>query len=317
MADVYLKGIGVIAKLLVREGGRVKPFQPPERETGEVSPQPITTEVTGPNLIQNEVDRLTKIHNSPEYKKAQADWMTARGKYGLHAKETLVLRDKLLNLGHQPIVKVPLPAAEKVVAEGKEQAGFPEQKAILDKLGAFTVIHTHSDGDLTVKHGDKVYVVTTEGQLFEEKPSNPTIAPTKLSMPTTGETITELKRRLAKELYRMEMDLAGGGRIAGKPCDCLSAKHHFGIEATAEELMSYESNPVYGKITAWLNNHTEDFKPGNINKNDVEYYRAMIPDVRIFRKEVMGTESLLAMLNDSEKEKVMKMAKDRKDKVVE
>lgn len=42
-----------------------------------------------------------------------------------------------------------------------------------------------------------------------------------IAMPTTEETVAELKRRLAKEIYAFEKDLLAGGRIAGKPCDCL------------------------------------------------------------------------------------------------
>ena len=40
-----------------------------------------------------------------------------------------------------------------------------------------------------------------------------------IDMPTTAETVDELRRRLAKELYRMELDLVGGGRIPNRACD--------------------------------------------------------------------------------------------------
>lgn len=56
-------------------------------------------------------------------------------------------------------------------------------------------------------------------------------------LPTMEETIEELRHRLGKELYRMELDLISGGRIAGRPCDCLGKKHTLGLEATAEELL--------------------------------------------------------------------------------
>ena len=35
-------------------------------------------------------------------------------------------------------------------------------------------------------------------------------------LPTTGETGDELRRRVGKELYKFEVDLLGGARIAGK-----------------------------------------------------------------------------------------------------
>ncbi len=109
-------------------------------------------------------------------------------------------------------------------------------------------------------------------------------------MPTTQQTIEELKRRLAKELYRLELDLGGGLRINNLPCDCAGYKHSFGVEATAEELMSYEHNPLYGKILAWYATHLPEFEPAEIMRHDAEYYRAMIPDLRGFRKELLGTE---------------------------
>ena len=108
-------------------------------------------------------------------------------------------------------------------------------------------------------------------------------------MPTTAETLAELKRRLGKELYRAEMDLQGGARIAGKPCDCLSAKHRGGIEATAEELMSYERNPVYGQVIDWFNQHAPEFEPAEIAKRPPEYYQGLAPEVRALRKQVVTT----------------------------
>lgn len=121
------------------------------------------------------------------------------------------------------------------------------------------------------------------------------INPSGLSLPTTAETLTELKRRLAKELYRVELDLQNGLRIAGKPCDCAGAKHNFGIEATAEELMSYESNPVYQEVISWYNRHLPEFEPAEIEKKPLDYYQKMVPDIRNFRKKIMGTDDVRAM----------------------
>ncbi|MFA5391742.1 MAG: hypothetical protein WC331_10010 [Candidatus Omnitrophota bacterium] len=117
-----------------------------------------------------------------------------------------------------------------------------------------------------------------------------------IEMPTTAETIAMLKDRLGKELYRIELDLQNGGRIAGRPCDCLSKKHRLGIEATAEELMSYERSPVYGQIVAWLDEHAPSFDPKVIAKTPASYYQQLTPDVRDFRKQVMGTEDLGSIL---------------------
>ena len=132
----------------------------------------------------------------------------------------------------------------------------------------------------------------------------PLEAKQRTALATTEETIDELKRRLGKELYRMEMDLQGGGRIANRPCDCLSKKHTLGIEATAEELMSYEANPVYGQIVSWLRAHEAEFEPEEIAKRPPDYYQSLAPEVRRFRKQVMGTGKLGPLLSTEEKEMV-------------
>lgn len=105
-----------------------------------------------------------------------------------------------------------------------------------------------------------------------------------IEAPTTQETVAALRDRLVKELYRLEMDLQGGARIAGKPCDCLSRKHLQGIEATAEELMSYENNPVYSQIVGWLELHRAEFEPSVIATVDPYYYQSLAPEIREFRK---------------------------------
>jgi len=137
-----------------------------------------------------------------------------------------------------------------------------------------------------------------------EAVSRPTSASLPTPLPTTEETIQELKRRLGKELYRMELDLQAGARIANRPCDCLGAKHNLGLEATAEELMSYETNPIYGEIIDWLHRHELEFEPEEIAKKPPEYYQSLAPEVRRFRKEVMGTETASKELTLDEAKKL-------------
>lgn len=112
----------------------------------------------------------------------------------------------------------------------------------------------------------------------------------------------------------MELDLQGGGRLGPRqaPCDCLSRKHHLGIEATAEELMSYETSPLYGQIVSWLNQHAAEFEPAEISKRPSHYYQALTPEIRAFRKELMGTEHLLPLLNEKEKEELEHKLKQKK-----
>ena len=121
-------------------------------------------------------------------------------------------------------------------------------------------------------------------------------------LPTNEETRQVLRRRLAKELYRAELDLAGGLRIAGKPCDCLDSKHSLGLEATAEELIPNESdNPVYQEILVWLrDNHPKVTIEAISSGKYAEEYPQMAAQFRDFRKRIMGTTALTAMIQPKE-----------------
>lgn len=116
-------------------------------------------------------------------------------------------------------------------------------------------------------------------------------------LPTTEETTAELKRRLAKELYRAELDLSNKLRIAGKPCDCLEYKHSLGLQAAAEELIAQEpTNRVYSEIIQWL----EDNRPkltieAIASRKYDEEYPMMASEFKAFRKRIMGTTELRAM----------------------
>ncbi len=123
-----------------------------------------------------------------------------------------------------------------------------------------------------------------------------------VGLPTTAETVAELRRRLGKELYSMEMDLRNGSRINDKPCDCLWGKHALGLEAMAEELMSMDPRPVYKLIIDWLKQHEPVFRVEAIAQHPSEFYQAIVPEARAFRKEVMGTERLGAILTPEQRE---------------
>ena len=62
--------------------------------------------------------------------------------------------------------------------------------------------------------------------------------------PTPEETTQGLKRRLGKKLYRARLDISNKLRIAGKPGDCLDAKHTPGLEAVAVCAMLSTSSGV-------------------------------------------------------------------------
>jgi len=121
-------------------------------------------------------------------------------------------------------------------------------------------------------------------------------------LPTTEETTQELKRRLGKELYRAELDLSNKLRIAGKPCDCLESKHTLGLEAAAEELISQEpNNPVYSEITEWIKHNQPKLTIEAISSGqyDAEYPK-MAAEFKGFRKRIMGTTALHAMIQPKE-----------------
>jgi len=141
-------------------------------------------------------------------------------------------------------------------------------------------------------------------------------------LPTTEETRQVLRRRLAKELYRAELDLAGGLRIAGKPCDCLDSKHSLGLEAAAEELISSEpDNPVYQEILVWLKqNHPKVTIEAIASGQYKEEYPSMAGQFREFRKRIMGTATLTAMIEPKEQislEEAKKLAAEEAAKEVE
>jgi hypothetical protein len=46
---------------------------------------------------------------------------------------------------------------------------FPKLKEALFKLGDYELVQVHDDGDLTVRSGGKLWVVTTNGKIFEQK----------------------------------------------------------------------------------------------------------------------------------------------------
>lgn len=121
--------------------------------------------------------------------------------------------------------------------------------------------------------------------------------------PTTEETIAMLKRKLAKEAYKVEIDLANGLLIAGKPCDCLSDKHSLLFEALVEEAIPLDPrNPIYRKLMDWINaalpkSTFEAIRSGRYNAE----YPLMASEMRDFRKGLVGTTSLTAMIEPSTK----------------
>ena len=112
-------------------------------------------------------------------------------------------------------------------------------------------------------------------------------------MPTAEQTTYELKRRLARELYRAELDLVGGLKIADRACDCLSEKHSLMLEAAAEELISQDpANGVYRDIIDWIHTNQAKVTPEAITAGTYAgQYPVMAAQFKKFRKDVLGTTS--------------------------
>jgi hypothetical protein len=139
---------------------------------------------------------------------------------------------------------------------------------------------------------EEAEVKTSELKVFDVPAVQP--APKRIpsvALPTHEETANELKRRLGRELYKAELDLAAGLKIAGKPCTCLESKHTLELEAGAEELVPEDpGNPVYTEIVSWISHNQHKVTPEAIasGKYAAEYPQ-MAAQFRDFRKRVMGT----------------------------
>jgi hypothetical protein len=133
-----------------------------------------------------------------------------------------------------------------------------------------------------------------------QKLIGPVAVATPIALPTREETNQELKRRLARELYRAELDLAGGLKIAGKPCDCLSNKHTLGLEAMAEELISADpNNPVYNEIIRWIKDNAPKLTVEAIDSGKyAQEYPGLASQFKDFRKRILGTDAFQAMVTN-------------------
>ena len=124
----------------------------------------------------------------------------------------------------------------------------------------------------------------------------PSYQPSAVSLPTSDETVRELKRRLGRELYKAELDLAAGLLIAGKPCTCLESKHTLQLEAAAEELISEDpDNTVYLDIIQWIKTNQPKVTVEAIHSGKyAAEYPHMSNEFKNFRKRVMGTVGTVA-----------------------
>ena len=120
------------------------------------------------------------------------------------------------------------------------------------------------------------------------------------------ETIDYQKREIGKELLILEKHLQQGCKIAGKGCDCCQ-KHPLTLEALAEETVGMTAEPVYSELKGWVRELSPKTtaEASSSGKYDEEYPQ-MAVRAREFRKKILGTTDLAAVLSPETRKAVEK-----------
>ncbi len=105
----------------------------------------------------------------------------------------------------------------------------PEQEAALARLVPYNVVKVHDDGDLTIWSGDRAYVVTTEGQVFEEE--SEAIPKTEPAPGTPEVTIPTLREMIVSKTYP---GAPSGIRITVFPTRSFSYPNKFSLFSSTE-----------------------------------------------------------------------------------
>jgi hypothetical protein len=113
-------------------------------------------------------------------------------------------------------------------------------------------------------------------------------AKSNIDMPSTEDTISELKRELVKQLNEAVGDLSRGLMIINRPCSCLELKHQLEIEGAAEELIPMDpDNTVYNEIIQWFKDNGYKVIPEAIVSGKFkEEYPRMASQFRSFRDRI-------------------------------
>ncbi|GAI15681.1 unnamed protein product, partial [marine sediment metagenome] len=118
------------------------------------------------------------------------------------------------------------------------------------------------------------------------------------------------KRELGKELLLLEAHLREGCRIpptTGEPCDCCSPKHTVTIEALALETYGMTGDPIYQELAKWANEIERKTTIPEIESGRHNYGEDAV-EGRKYRKKILGSESLGALLAPSEHSQIANMA---------
>jgi len=127
---------------------------------------------------------------------------------------------------------------------------------------------------------------------------------------TTEETIAYQKRELGKELLLLEKHLREGCRIpptTGEPCDCCTPKHTVTIEALALETYGMTADPIYQELAKWAEEIERKTTIPEIESGRHNYGGDAV-QARGYRKKLLGSESLGALLAPSERLQIAERA---------
>ncbi len=119
-----------------------------------------------------------------------------------------------------------------------------------------------------------------------------------------AETVAYQDRELGKALLLMELHLQQRCKINGIPCDCCE-KHPMTIEALAEEALGMTGNSQYSDITDWAKRVAPQTSAVASASGDYdELYPQLAQEARVFRKRIMGTEDIKALISPEERERI-------------
>ena len=152
--------------------------------------------------------------------------------------------------------------------------------------------------------------MTSTAQDTEKAPKIEPQSLTVGSKVTTEETIAYQKRELGKELLLLEKHLREGCRIpptTGEPCDCCSPKHTVTIEALALETYGITGDPIYQDLAKWAEEIERKTTIPEIESGRHNYGGDAV-QARGYRKKLLGSESLGALLSSSERNQIAERA---------
>ncbi len=119
-----------------------------------------------------------------------------------------------------------------------------------------------------------------------------------------AETIAYQGRELGKALLLMELHLQQKCKINGIPCDCCE-KHPMAIEALAEEAFGMTGDAQYNDIMVWTKKVTPmTTTEASASGQYEEIYPELAQEARAYRKQLMGTEDITALVSPEDRERI-------------